>query len=234
MFSLAKKPGIDENDDMPLIENAFAGIVITAETFNPSIFSESWLVQNSVVSEHNFSGTRLFSPEVVQFQTPDLQVLIIPPKMQITFNISNDSADFELPKQIVTRTVELLPQTPFKALGLNFDYFVINPTNQDFHIFNRNLLGDGTYHLLGEFATPDSNYGRYFSKNHGAARLKLEIKPVTAGPDKKQMLQFSFNFHFEISQLNSSNRANKLVLFINEWASLKAYAEQLVKSGTAL
>jgi hypothetical protein len=217
---------------MSLIENAFAGIVIAAETFNPSVFSESWLVRNGVISEHDFSGMRLFSPEVVQFQTSDLQVLIIPPKMQITFNISNDSVDFELPKQIATRTVELLPQTPFKALGLNFDYFAIHPANQDFHIFNRNLLGDGTYNLLEEFATPDSNYGRYFSKDHGAARLKLDIKPVNAGPEKKQMLQFSFNFHFDVSQLSSLDRAKKLGQFIGEWPTLKAYAEQLVKSGT--
>jgi hypothetical protein len=128
--------------------------------------------------------------------------------------------------------VELLPHTPYQALGLNFDFFVAQPSGQDFSSYNRALLGNGNNHLLREFSAPDAKFGRYFSKNHGEARLKLDIKPVQAGPESKDLLHFSFNFHHEVSQLGSDARVRKLTQLIGGWTSLCEYAERLVNLGS--
>jgi hypothetical protein len=221
-----------DNKNMPTVENAFAGIVLTAQTFNPSIFTETWLTRNGIIAADAFVGPRIFSPEVAQFQTAGLQVLVIPPKMQITFGILGAVIDSALPQQIARRTVELLPHTPYQALGLNFDFFVGQPNGQDFADYNRALLGNGGCHLLGEFSTPDAKFGRYFSKDHGEARLKLDIKPVQAGPEKKDLLQFSFSFHHEVAQLGPEARAPKLIQLIESWTSLHRYAERLVNIGS--
>ena len=222
-----------DNAAMTLVENAFAGIVITAQTFNPSIFTEAWLTQNDVVPADVLSGLRVVSPELAQFQTSNLQVLVIPPKMQITFGIHDDGVHPEVPQQIAQRTVELLPHTPYQAIGLNFDFFVAQPSGQDFDDYDRALLGDGSNELLVEFSSPDAKFGRYFSKNHGEARLKLDIKPVQAGPEKKDLLKFSFNFHGEVSQLSREDRISKLTRLIGEWGPLRQYAQHLVELGTS-
>ena len=223
-----------DNERMPQIENAFAGIVLTAQTFNPSIFTETWLTQNGVVSEDAFVGVRVFSPEVAQFQTAGLQVLVIPAKMQITFGIHGDVDASEFAQKIAGRIVELLPHTPYQALGLNFDFFVAPPNGQNFNDYNRKLLRNGDYSLVQEFSSPDAKFGRYFSKVHGEARLKLEIKPVQAGPEKKDLLQFSFNFHHDVSQISAEDRVPFLTQLIGGWASLWGYAQRLVELGTTI
>jgi len=215
----------------PLVENALAGIVLTAQTFNPSMFTETWLTQNGLIPADAFVGVRIFSPEVAQFQTADLHVLVIPPKMQITFGIRGDAGGADIPQRIATRTVELLPHTPYQGLGLNFEFFVAQPEGQDFNSYNRVLLGDGDYRLLREFSVPDAKFGRYFSKKHGDARLKLNITPVRAGPASKDFLHFSFNFHHDVTELAPEDRVQKLKQFIAEWSSLRQYAQCLVDLG---
>lgn len=216
---------------MAIIENAFAGIVITAQSFNPSIFTETWLDRNDVLSAESLEGMRIFSPDVAQFQTSKVRVQIIPPKMQVSFRIHGDSGDFDVQRKIAIRTVELLPHTPYQALGLNFDFYVLPPEDQDFLTYNRSLLGNGDYQLLKEFSAADARFGRYFSKNYGDARLRLDIKPVTGGPDHRDLIQFSFNFHFNVDSLDLLERSQKLLSYMDNWDSLKEYSVRLVELG---
>jgi len=215
-----------------LIENAFSGIVLTAQSFNPSIFTETWLDRNDIIRADSLEGLRVFSPEIAQFQTKEAQVLVIPPKTQITFRIHEITGEFEIPRKIAIRTVELLPHTPYQALGLNFDFFVSFPDEKDFNAYNRTLLGTGDYQLLQEFSAADAKFGRYFSKDHGDARLRLDIKPVKGGPHNKDLLQFSFNFHHDVTRIDLSERAKRLIELIDNWASLQNYSARLVKMGT--
>jgi len=223
-----------DNVDMSLVENAISGIILTAQTFNPSIFTETWLDQNDIIPADDLVGLRIFSPEVAQFQTAEVQVLVIPPKMQITFSIHEVPGDPELPRKIAAQTVKLLPHTPYQALGLNFDYFVAPPADHDFVTYNRAVLGSGDYKLLEEFASQDAKFGRYFSKDHGEARLKLDIKPVKAGPGNKDLLQFSCNFHHDVAGIDPSERGEKLIELIDTWVSLRQYAQRLVDLGGEL
>jgi len=217
-----------------LVDNAFAGIVLTAQSFNPSIFTETWLDKNGILAASSLEGMRVFSPDVAQFQTKECQILVTPPKMQITFQIHNVEGEFEVQRNIAIRTVELLPHTPYQALGLNFDFFVSFPDEKNFNAYNRALLGTGDYQLLQEFFSADVKFGRYFSKDYGAARLKLNIKPVKGGPQNKDLLQFSFNFHHDVAQFDLAERPEKLIEFIRGWPTLREYSERLVKMGTTL
>jgi len=212
-----------------VIENAFSGIVLTAQTFNPSIFTETWLAQNSLIAPDALTGLRIFSPEVAQFQTSDVQIQVVPPRMQITFKVHDLEGDFEQPLHIAARVVELLPHTPYQSLGMNFDYFVTPPEGQEFDAYDRELLGDGGCALLGEFASGDPKFGRYFSKQYGDARMKLDVKPVKAGAEQRDLLRLSFNFHHAVGHLELSDRPAMLVRFIGTWAALRGYAEKLVE-----
>jgi len=226
---------MSDNTSIPSIDDSVAGIVLTAQIFNPSIFSETWLVQNDVIPKDTFTGIRIFSHEVVQFSTNDIQVLVIPPKMQIVFQINDPKGDYSLPIKIVSKTVELLPQTPYQAVGLNFDYSVSPPPDRDFNDYDRTLLGDGSYKLLDEFAAKDAKFGRYFSMNFHSARLKLTIIPMKkTKPDSKDFLRFSFNFHFDLTMNNSPDLVSKLINHFDSWPSLREYSLKLVEMGSLL
>jgi len=219
---------------MALIETKMAGIALTAQTFNPSIFTETWLAQNSIIPPDQLVGMRIFSPEVAQFQTSDMQILVMPPKMQITFRVQESKAVFDLPQRIATRTVQLLPHTPYQGLGLNFDYFIAPPPHMEFNAYDRTLFGAGDSQLLREFSTSDAKFGTYLSKNYGAARLKLDIKPVSQTTDNKELIHFSFNFHHDVAGIETSQRVNTLVQLIGKMVELQEYAQRLVVLGCTL
>jgi len=219
------------DEDRPQITNAAAGIVITAEVFNPSVFSETWLIQNGIIPPDAFSGLRIFSSEVTQFAAIDTQVTVLPLRMQINFPINNSKDDFKFQINIASKTISLLPQTPYRALGINFDFLVTQPQDQDFKEYNHRLLGEGSYSLISEFSSNNPKFGRYFSKDYGDARLKLDIRPVKAGPDNKDSLQFAFNFHHEVFMLEQAARVDKLLSYINSWSSLYQYVLRLVEIG---
>lgn len=211
-----------------MIENAFAGIVVTAQTFNPSVFTETWLTQNHIIDTSTLVGLRIFSPQMAQFQTSEIQALVIPPKLQITFGLHEGQSGLSGAIGIASRIIESLPSTPFQALGLNFDFFLKQPDNQDFGGYNRALLSGGDCGLVQEFDAPNARFGRHFSKDCGEARLRLDIKPVTVSPDDRELLQFSFNYHHEIKQMALTAQAGKLVELIGKWVAAREYAERLV------
>ena len=217
-----------------MVENAVGAIILTAHAFNPSIFSETWLVKNAVVNAESLVGPRICSQQVAQFETQDMQVTVLPPRMEIVFRIQGVPSGFAAPRQVAVRTVELLPHTPYQSLGMNFDYFVAQPKEQDFSAYNRALLGTGEYRLLREFSESDARFGRYLSKDHEGSRLRLDIKPVKAGPENKDMLKFSFNFHYSVANIEQSERAMQLHQLIGRLDAIQTYALKLLEMGNSL
>lgn len=217
-----------------MAEKALASIVIVAQTFNPSIFTETWLNKNDLISADKLVGARIFSPEVAQFGTSQMQILVIPQKLQITFPILQGLEDFGAPIEFSKGIIKLLPHTPFKAVGLNFNYFYEQKSENEFNVYNRKLLGDGDYKLLKEFSSADAKFGRYFSKDYMGFRLRLDIKPVKVEPDKKEMLEFAFNFHHDLSEEDSSKSDEVLIGLISNWNNLFEYSAKLLELGSEL
>lgn len=211
-----------------MIENESASIVIIAQLFNPSILTEAWINKYDIIELPKLEGVRIFSPNVVQFQTSEVGVQVTPQKMQIVFNTHNPKEDILIHKDIAIKTVNLLPHTPFQSLGLNFDFFIIEPPGEIFNEYNKKLLGSGDSKLSQEFSSSDVKYGRYFSKNHGDARLKLNIVPVQRIDDKKDLIKFSFNFHHDITNYEVDKRCARLVELISRWKSLYDFSRNLV------
>ncbi len=212
-----------------VIEDASAALVLTAQSFNPSIITDTWLQHRSILSLDDLVGARVFSPDVTQFQTDQFQVLVILPKMQITFSTHNVENCIDGPRNVVTKIVKLLPHTPYKALGINFNYKISQPEKQDYATFNRALFGQGSCPLLDEFKEADARFGRYLSKNYGSARLRLDIKPIKPKPEKREFLSFDFNFHHDLEETARDTLPQEITRLLNTWDSLREYSETLVK-----
>jgi hypothetical protein len=214
-----------------MIENSFGSIVHVAQVFNPSIFTEKWLLENNLLKD-DMVGIRIFSPEMAQFQTQDMQILVTIPRFLVSYPLKNETESGKA-RNFINQIIDLLPHTPFRSLGINFDYFVSQPSNQTFGDFNRALFGSGNNRMLPDFDSADSRFGAYLSKNYEKARLRLDIKPVTILEEDRELIQFSFNFHHELMLETEAGLVSQLKGMLSSWHSLLSYSTQLVTITTA-
>src|SRR3954452_10956137 len=101
------------------IQLAGSNVIIAARQFNPTVFSQLWLVRNELLAEEDFGPGYLFSEAVVQMATPQFLMLVVPSQLQFspTDQVEDQQA---LIRGKVGRIVERLPHTPYVAVGLNF------------------------------------------------------------------------------------------------------------------
>jgi hypothetical protein len=64
--------------------------------------------------------------------------------------------------------------------------------------------------------------------------LKLDIKPVTAGPHQKDLLRFSLNFHRDVAHLAQEERVKRIIQYLESWSAFRTYARKLVDVGSRL
>jgi len=96
-----------------------ANIVILASNYNPSIVSKEWLYQRGIFTEtvKNFVHTPVFAlveSEVFSLVVDEERLQIIAKK------VTQDSLN-ALPS-IAEKFVDILPETPYKGVGLNYHY----------------------------------------------------------------------------------------------------------------
>lgn len=212
-----------------MIQPAGAALVVTAQSFNPSIFSQVWLVREVGVDEKCFTGTTVVSPQAAQHELGNMQILVIPARLQVTVKPGDDDAA-SAAAELVTKVVEKLPHTPFQAVGMNFDYLLMFASTEEFVAKDRALFLTQTTPLKGFFDQPDARYGGYYSRNVGDVRLKLDIKPRDPSGEVGigEHLMLNFNFHLALS--NGADRPSwqRVADTLGRWAEFRDLTKQLL------
>ncbi len=180
-----------------------ANVVIVARQFNPSVFSQLWLVRNGIVGEEEFSAGCLFSDDVAKIESRDFGLLVIPPQLQFHPRVAAEcEADLVLGK--MGAIVQTLPHTPYLAVGLNFVWHVW-PEDGDLHASSRSLFlrrSGPFFDVFGD--AEDTLFGAYVSKAVLGCRLRLDVKPIDfplEGQNSHRLL-FAFNFQLDVPQDN--------------------------------
>lgn len=203
-----------------------SNVVIVARQFNPSVFSQIWLVRNGVVGEDAFGAGCLFSDDVVKIETRDFGLLVIPPQLQFQPRTSTE-LEVELVSNKVGIIVRTLPHTPFVAVGLNFTWHVW-PANGNLHAFSQSLFlrPDGPFFEAFDGAE-DAVFGAYFSRDVLGCRLRLDVKPVDVPADKQvvRRLQCAFNYQLDVPD---ENAVAAIEHHLNRWNQVKAEALRIV------
>lgn len=185
---------------MPESSSINKTIIIVAQYFNPSIFRESWLLsQRYISSPSEISEKSIFSPQIAQIVMKDLEFVVTPD--QIQFSLINEINAISVIRSIV----ETLPHVPYKAIGINFDYFI--PLVDNFNNDNsRKLYYNKNNNIYDEFNNHSARFGAYLSTDFNNCRLKVDIKPikaVSADKELREYLHHSFNFHKDYSDQQS-------------------------------
>jgi hypothetical protein len=173
-----------------------SNVVIVARQFNPSVFSQLWLVRNGIVSEGDFVVGSLYSDEVAKIETRRFGLLVIPPQLQFQPRVAVEE-EAQLVAGTVGAIIRTLPHTPYAAAGMNFAWHVWSEDG-DMHRLSQALFlrPDGPFsEVFGD--CDDAMFGGYFSKDVLGCRLRLDVKPVdfpSGAGLVQQRLQLAFNF----------------------------------------
>ena len=175
-----------------------ANIVILASNFNPSIISKDWLYQNNVLVETlvNFINTPVFSNS----ETNEFQMIVDENRLQLTLKrVSLDNMRAASDK--LTKIVDLLPHTPYKAIGYNFGYrFSKDECNTEF-LFSPNReyivkLMSEEYELGANILFPFDEF-----------LVTFNVAPIV---EEKRDRVLKFNYHSSISSSDEiKDRLNK-------------------------
>lgn len=177
-----------------------ANIVILAQNLNPSIFTEKWLVDNSIIGPEGAQGEYLFSPMMVQVPTQGFHLAVVPERLQLEVTQPDESAG-EVLERKVGAIVDLLPHTPFRAIGFNFHWVAVTTETSRFAEELRARFAKTGAPLYEHFDGADARFGVYLSTDVDDFRLRLEVKPLRGVEDARRFegLAYAFNFHSDLS-----------------------------------
>jgi len=206
-----------------------SNVVIVATNLNPSIFSQLWLVNNGILSAKDFEENRkaVFTPVAMSVSAQEFEFMVVPERLQISFS-RKPEGDENLLTKTIGKIVELLPHTPYNAIGFNFGW-LLKPTNPErFGQVTRELFLPQNSPLSAFFSEPDCRYGVYLSKNVRMGRLRLEIKPnILHSSDRtrqEEFLRLSFNFNLD---LVGDNKVRDILNFLGNWKSAHGTSSEM-------
>jgi len=199
-------------------------VVVTANQFNPSIFTQPWLSRNGVILDDEVLPNAVFQTEFCQVVATHFTLLVLPTALQI--HLQTDVADSGvLVRDRVSRVVRVLPQTPYVAIGLNFIWNAASENETIEQLSRRLFFLD--HPPFNHFNVDNAKFGSYMSRNFAdSVRLKLDIKPVVSKEDNQvHRLQFTFNFHRDIS---GDHPVQDIEELLNLWERAKDASRTIV------
>lgn len=173
-------------------------IIILANTFNPSVFNQYWLVSNDFIKNDFIEPASIFTPGVANVITKNFNLFVVPEQLQF-----NGNGDYEVFKNSIEKSLspilEHLPAIPYKALGLNF-IWKVKVEDMSIEEASKNLFMNESCRIFSSFQDNDPLFGAYLSKYFEGFRLNLDIRPII--DPNGSFFQFAFNYHLEFRQQN--------------------------------
>lgn len=169
-----------------------ANIVVLARKFNPSIVSNEWLAAKGIITEPvgQFVHTEVLS----LVEAESLSLVLDEGRLQMALKAPS-STNLGLLAGSVKQFISQLPETPYRAVGLNFAFTVDeaslarNPLLSPAPERMQALFGE-TYQLGARVTFPFNGF-----------TAKLELPP--AGLTDK-LAQASFNFHASVNGMEAA------------------------------
>ncbi|MGO8744571.1 MAG: hypothetical protein ACLQNE_01150 [Thermoguttaceae bacterium] len=203
-----------------------SSVVVVARQFNPSVFSNLWLVRNGIAGESEFLPGCMYSDQVAKMETVRFGLLVIPPQLQLQPRVGRNE-EGELVATTVGRIVKLLPHIPYVATGLNFVWHVW-PDDGDISRFSKSLFmrRHGPFQAVFGNA-PDALFGGYFSMDVLDCRLRLDVKPVDLPSETGSIRRLLFGFNYQ-ADVPTEGDIHAIERHLGNWELLKAESDRIV------
>lgn len=208
-------------------------VVIRAKQFNPTIFSQRWLIDNRIFKEDDFKKF-IFMPVVSQVSSKDFQLLVTPDILQfVLLQTKTLEEEHGIVREILAKIIDLLPHTPFTSMGFNFNWLLTLDDDEKTVSYLKNVFfGENEFFKL--FAADKTLVGSLLKVDWNEAKLTLKIQPedvhVTDAERKGVAhigIALDFNYHFGVPEDNVSGT---LIGYLNRWSEGRQYSEYIVDS----
>ena len=183
-----------------------ANIVILASHHNPGLVSKDWLDQKGILAEEsiNYINTPGFS----LVETANYTLQIDQQRLNIGLKSFNENLLKHLPA-IAHKYIEVLPETPFRSVGLNSNWVVpVGSPDVLKDIFVADIKQfDAIFH--------EGNYdiGGIVIYEYNPFRLQL-----TARPERDNHVSLDFNYHSDISGVDELSERISCFVKVTEHA----------------
>lgn len=199
-------------------------IIVAAKAFNPSIFSQLWLMQQGFINEQDKIEHQILQPMIAQLFTHTLELTVIPDRMQIVF--INELR--ENPDTLVEKTkgiIKALQHTPYVAIGANFDWKITSRKLMD--IIER-LFKESSEPFLSNFANPGTKFGFFISLEPEELKpnitVNLDIRPLKGQDDD---MRCAFNCNMD---LTGDNKIDDMSGFLDKYNLMKKYSDNILST----
>jgi len=194
-----------------------ANIVVLASNYNPSIISKEWLYQKGIFTEKvdNFIHT----PVLVVIENENFGFIIDEQRLQVTIkrmtqdNLTNSNS-------IVARFIDILPETPYKAVGFNYRY----------------AINEKACNLNAIFSPKRANLRAIFSQDYQLGSMIVfsfegfvVTFTVTPSMIREQPIRISFNFHANVA--NTEEVRARISVQKKTLRKAESIIKELCKSG---
>lgn len=208
------------------VELTNSSVVIAARDVNVSIFTPDWLRKN-ILTEAELSGQVILVPMVVRIPTERFELLILPDRIQMQVLPEYAQAQGDL-LRVLGGIANILPHTPFSAVGLNYELGITPSSRACFGEWNRNELGSIFARKLADSeGTASARFGSYVSFESDSAKVRIEIKSTQSEQGDQEGMQAKFNFHHE---LTSSPASQDIRRAVERWEELRDLSLRLARS----
>ena len=214
-----------------------SSIVVVANDVNLSILRPPWFSKTKIFTEEELSGNIIISPVLVQITSENFEFAAFPNRFQLTLTPSNPNPQTDI-ERVIKGIVSVLPETPYTAIGFNFDYLVTSENRGSFYCWEQKLLASEFANTIAPDGDKEVRFGSYFSFDILGFKLKLDIKPKIAqrGIDKisnswvpgQKLAGLHLNFHKSVS--DSSKPHESIIETLSAWESISEYAKQIINN----
>lgn len=200
-----------------------ANIVILAQEHNPTIASSHWLFSKGIMPEQAVNFMHI--PSLSHYESQNFTLEVDHGRWQLRTNNTNPDIVERLPFIAITY-IRTLPETDYRAIGLNFEWRVKRNGNKNLAVITKSIFvnPEGTLAMLAK--RDDCVITGIIQINHDGFRVQVTVTP---GTESDQELRFRFNYHQDIIITDSNERVKKLEESINKFTNMLQYSEKLVR-----
>lgn len=191
------------------VELRSLNIVVVAARFNPSVITERWLLKKGIVLDNEFLPGSFYTPPAVNVQASTFELLALPDRVQI-----KPRGDRAIALERFSTLLLSLPETPYKALGINFEYIVWVDGENIVDTLKRTFYcADSPF--AAEMGGGDMLFGGFVRVKHELGYLHFDVKPgeIVEGediPNDRGLLRI--NFHIPVGHLQEPAEAIAIAL----------------------
>ena len=205
-------------------------VVLVANQINPTIFQQPWMIKREILLDEE-AKEFIQTPVFVQATTNSFELLVVSERVQIAFasEVSENQVS-ELTSTRLGNLVNALPETPYTAVGFNFNYH-IEINRSDTPQITRDLFAGESSALSKIISNDRDMFGAFAITKTDHGELNLEVRPaMLENSNDRDVLVFKFNFNHDLKSFNDTKKIEQIHQTLSRWNDASSHAHQLIEN----